>query len=594
MRYWIYLNNEIKGPFTKEELPGVPGYTQDTLICPETPPEGKTQEWQPATVVLAAADAQPVPAPTPAPEPTPEPAPQAERPALVQEHFPTRESQQGEQFQPQAETQPSIQPVANLDLPQSAAQTGQNIQLAMENSADILSPLQAAQPAANDVSPMTISRIERSFQTQSQAGEQPLQFPAAQDTQPVAMPDFAPQQQPYAAAAPVNPELTAKLDRLDQSINNIGQMLETTQRQMSAPQPAQGTPDAAEAAKRMEQMMSEISELKTEMNILLSDMKQSHSDIAAKLSELGNTVATLSSQQQMQQNNQAPAAATMMMSQGYGNAVLPSSPAQQSSAQMSMGGQQNSESPAKSSEVNITMENAPAKKGGFFKMLIKVFGIIVVLVGIAAVLFVVLLKQGMLPPSLNPFKKATPVAVQIPGAAKPSSAGTAGDAAAPANQSAQGNNQQLLAFVRSYELRPGLTLETAINESVPQILISSIDWQVTMLQPTQYSISVRVPPSGPSGWPVSYHFDYDTDKKTVTPVNAEAQNLVTTAQRNAPTNAGQKNDAAAADSAKAKATPVKKPRKKQITSKLPAAKTVDQKKQDASPDEEVVEEIVEE
>jgi hypothetical protein len=48
MKYWAYINNEIKGPFEKEELVKVEGFNKDTLICPQSPVDEETKEWKEA------------------------------------------------------------------------------------------------------------------------------------------------------------------------------------------------------------------------------------------------------------------------------------------------------------------------------------------------------------------------------------------------------------------------------------------------------------------------------------------------------------------------------------------------------------------
>jgi len=65
MRYWAYMNNQVAGPFEKEKLPGVPGFTLATLICPETPAAGEAPGWKAASAcpeVQAVFNPAPVPA----------------------------------------------------------------------------------------------------------------------------------------------------------------------------------------------------------------------------------------------------------------------------------------------------------------------------------------------------------------------------------------------------------------------------------------------------------------------------------------------------------------------------------------------------
>lgn len=49
MKYWAYINNEIKGPFEKDELLKLEGFNSSTLICPQSPVEEETKEWKEAS-----------------------------------------------------------------------------------------------------------------------------------------------------------------------------------------------------------------------------------------------------------------------------------------------------------------------------------------------------------------------------------------------------------------------------------------------------------------------------------------------------------------------------------------------------------------
>lgn len=49
MRYWVYINNEIKGPFEKDELLKLEGFNASTLICPQSPVGEETKEWKEAS-----------------------------------------------------------------------------------------------------------------------------------------------------------------------------------------------------------------------------------------------------------------------------------------------------------------------------------------------------------------------------------------------------------------------------------------------------------------------------------------------------------------------------------------------------------------
>ncbi len=48
MKYWAYINNEIKGPFEADELIKIEGFSPQTLVCPQSPVEEDTKEWKEA------------------------------------------------------------------------------------------------------------------------------------------------------------------------------------------------------------------------------------------------------------------------------------------------------------------------------------------------------------------------------------------------------------------------------------------------------------------------------------------------------------------------------------------------------------------
>ena len=51
MRYWVYINDKVEGPFEEDKLVTLAGFTPDTLICTETT-NGANQEWVKASTVF--------------------------------------------------------------------------------------------------------------------------------------------------------------------------------------------------------------------------------------------------------------------------------------------------------------------------------------------------------------------------------------------------------------------------------------------------------------------------------------------------------------------------------------------------------------
>ncbi|MBO7237997.1 MAG: hypothetical protein J6U96_01740, partial [Elusimicrobiaceae bacterium] len=52
MRYWVYINDKVVGPYDEEKLAELEGFTPDTLICTETAGAGGAQEWVKASSVF--------------------------------------------------------------------------------------------------------------------------------------------------------------------------------------------------------------------------------------------------------------------------------------------------------------------------------------------------------------------------------------------------------------------------------------------------------------------------------------------------------------------------------------------------------------
>lgn len=51
MRYWVYINDKVEGPFEEDKLVTLNGFTPDTLICTEAA-NGANQEWVKASTVF--------------------------------------------------------------------------------------------------------------------------------------------------------------------------------------------------------------------------------------------------------------------------------------------------------------------------------------------------------------------------------------------------------------------------------------------------------------------------------------------------------------------------------------------------------------
>lgn len=52
MRYWVYINDKVVGPYDEDKLASLDGFTPDTLICSEEIEDGGSQEWVKASTIF--------------------------------------------------------------------------------------------------------------------------------------------------------------------------------------------------------------------------------------------------------------------------------------------------------------------------------------------------------------------------------------------------------------------------------------------------------------------------------------------------------------------------------------------------------------
>ncbi len=52
MRYWVYINDKVEGPFEEDKLVTLEGFTPETLLCSEEIEEGGSQEWVKASSIF--------------------------------------------------------------------------------------------------------------------------------------------------------------------------------------------------------------------------------------------------------------------------------------------------------------------------------------------------------------------------------------------------------------------------------------------------------------------------------------------------------------------------------------------------------------
>jgi len=79
MKYWVYINDKVEGPFEEDNLVTLKGFTPETLICSEDSANSGNQEWVKASSIFEF-DQVPAPAPAPAAQPVTKAEPVAAQP----------------------------------------------------------------------------------------------------------------------------------------------------------------------------------------------------------------------------------------------------------------------------------------------------------------------------------------------------------------------------------------------------------------------------------------------------------------------------------------------------------------------------------
>ncbi len=75
MKYWVYINNKVTGPFSEDKLVTLDGFTPDTLLCTDEAANSGKQEWVKASSIFEFEEPAPEPAPTAAAAPAQTAAP---------------------------------------------------------------------------------------------------------------------------------------------------------------------------------------------------------------------------------------------------------------------------------------------------------------------------------------------------------------------------------------------------------------------------------------------------------------------------------------------------------------------------------------
>lgn len=186
MRYWAYLNSQTLGPYELAELPKIEGFTPDLLVCPEYPPEGKPQEWVPASVVLEQLPAQEAPAKTA------EPA--AGEPSASPQPLPDAAQQTAQPLQASMMPAPGVEMVSASD-----AIAGEHGNTSQFSSGGLeIEQFPQSQPSTFEYKPEPL--LQQSAAEMAMPSQEPSPKP-----EPAPAPEAAPALQPQAAPFEYNP-----------------------------------------------------------------------------------------------------------------------------------------------------------------------------------------------------------------------------------------------------------------------------------------------------------------------------------------------------------------------------------------------------
>ena len=410
MKYWVYINSQILGPYEKEQFSQVPGFTPETMVCPENPPDGK-QEWLPAMSVTGSSAAAPAQA---------EPMPQQP---------PAQQSEAG--------TPLSMRLDASATGPASEPQPG----------APLAAELQAGAPLSDTAdSPFKVA-------------EQPAPEASA----------------PKSASAL---HIAVSDDGVDHRFSMVESAVKTHSGEIRA----------------IERKLDEVAQTLASVQSELAALRQS-SPTAAPLAAAAPVFTTASAAVEMP-HQQPP--------QFDAQPSVPefSVPASAATPGLEPGVIMPVPAPVEEPAAPVVVKEKKSKKPLIVVLLLAAIG-----GGLYFAHSSGLIGKTAAPPAEPP---APAVAVST--------------VTTPAPQPAV--SEEMLKLIKAYEVMPGQSLESVISASAPQVTVSSIEWTMQLLDPTLYSVAIKVPPATPDTWQISYRFDYNVPENKLTAANTEATELL--------------------------------------------------------------------
>jgi hypothetical protein len=574
MKYWAYINNEIAGPYEKEELENLENITSETLVCPEKADKNGEYQWQAAHTIGIGNPPEKEPLMQPSQEPS-EPLQEDDIPNNNADNNENKseentESEQTSQNDDYAQTLMDNQPVKE----EISSDTEDNIFQSQPEPVEEISqqPLEDQKPISQEQPEEEMAKSDSTHENSegiTQLGGADLDFISSlqepknqetdfsspsNDTSGFEDPFAAPESEKQFESSIPSDEISNKLDlilseiaTLKDEVNKIKSSARSHEKpgeEMMTSYPAKEETPQDEDIEHIPQSAEEIKQ--EEKEILQED--------SPKPIQSADTYQMIDDQEEPQQQDskdssdmepligepdlskEEPKKAEQVSSDKIQTVKQPSDKEDSENDFFSQESQFEQIHPASegsmSQEQTVTIEEPTPIK---VKKSISPIKILLILI-LAGALIYVLYSMGYLSKdSVNKVKSLvgmeSPKAEEVPA---PTSTPTAEE---NANQNPD-INPAIVSAIKDYELAPGKKLEATINQTTNQEFLKDIEWRIKMLDADFYSVTVRVPPSAPNGWVISYRFDYDSKLNKLNPINGDAQTLVdnATGKSNTPTN----------------------------------------------------------
>ncbi|MBI4656575.1 MAG: hypothetical protein HY746_07505 [Elusimicrobia bacterium] len=531
MKYWVYVNNEITGPYDKEKLFELSDFGPSTLVCPQTPVGEKTEDWKEAInfpEIAAAFNSQNTPiAQTPAQKGAEQPPHQDgqilkdSRPSLKplsplrqEQASPTQQSF-GEQVQKSAENAPSggftvkrlgsagkkdSPPAGTAPLARNNEPPAHQVSGAMPSDPQTPKAMPTAggepeKPASRSFDPLTLSQISRKAQNISDADIKPKPHEPPKSEIP---PEI--DQSVTAGQSSLLPaELSTVVEEIKMKLANL---------EKSSVAKQDFSFHAETVTQKLDKMAESISMIQagnTSQQMLFDKIYA----LDASISEIKTLISMGSDVKPRQEailkgNQPEPAFNTVRI------------PKQEEPPP--------AETAKTTSKDEIKDEGTKAKKRSVIKVIFKGLLSMILLIGVATTASIALKQAGIFDVTkfvdLTQFSRI-PFMNFITG--KPAAARTEPEPEIPADLS-----NEVILFAKSYSITPeGPFLEALIQADAREKKTDPdlATWSAAPLAGMSYEVLIKIPMPDMKTQ-ISYAFEVDYDKKIIKPLDEYARKIM--------------------------------------------------------------------